>query len=125
MIFSSTIIIDYVCSLLGYKMAFQPIRRGKEEARSIELIHRNPQLKLGDHRDGRKRLLVGGICVELKNIDSNLEIGLMAGTIYGVNTVKLEPGIESDEDEYVFVGDLTSLDYFPYRPVSAADDQPH
>ena len=97
-------------------------------------IVRNGQLNMSAVYDGSGQgYLIGGMCVELQPFDTDMEIscvdengwnGTVTVIIDGNGTITLQPEIQLGEDEYVFVGDITCLDYVPYRTTSSSQSTP-
>lgn len=104
---------------------------GRLRTNADNKIVRNGQMKVNVVCDGNGDwFLMGGICIMLDPYDTDLELhgvdengwnGTVEAVIDGNGRIILEPEIKLEDDEYVFIGDISPEQYIPYQTSDSSD----
>jgi hypothetical protein len=126
-------LVDWCFSLLGYKKNKVEPAQQQEDSRNMQ-VQRQREIVISTWGQLNARVvcdgegnwsLIGGFCIELddedvlhKNIfpiSANRWNGKVDVDFRGDGSMKIFPLTKLDENEYTFVGDISTLDFVPYR----------
>ena len=128
-------IIDFIISIFGYPSSSRTKQKSPVPGNNYKqkecisdnkknIVFRDGAMRTGIvHDSSGKPFLMGGFCIELEDSDEEREMygvnqtgwnGTIEAKISGDGLITLATQVQLDCNDYIYTGDIASLDYVPY-----------